>query len=472
MGFDQQLNVCPDVWLKIFSYLKLRDISRFRLVCKLWNQLIIDHVLKPRKQLIICLIHYSINNFFRKEHISDCYYVSNYRQLMPSMEHHQELLQSLKVFNFLIGNWFLEIPFQRLHSITFVDCTFTECFTGITLQLKDLTKLEIMKCEISDEHIKIIANNLSQLEHLNVSFNNNLSGANFGTLPITIRSLNISYCMHLNDFKLCYSFQELLTKGAKLEAIRLKPYPAFANTNCLPNTSFFVLTTLKHLRILKLNCMADINMIHGSVPEIVEVEHLTIFGRRSSNESAPMLLAGRPNDGDQFIRWLFSVPFPNLRYLNLVSFSPHYTTDESILYCLRSCPNLVRLKLNNLPFLTSKSLDFIAELTELRYLKFCNIDLSDQIVIRILKQCHELQHLIIQFADHGTVKPYNLTEAIIHECIYLCDKFPDRQLKVVISKSLLPTDKLFTIPKNLKLEISRSRFLIRKHVIYVDEPIQ
>lgn len=382
--------------------------------------------------------------------------------MLPLKNH--EGLHSLKVFNFLVGQWFLAFNFEKLTSVSFIDCTFTIGTNCLADHLKNLTRLEIINSEITDEHIRIIGLNMKHLEHLNVSFNNQVTGAHLNCLSESIKSLNLSHCLRLNDYKLCYSLQELITKSAHLETLNLKP---LCTVNNLPFTSFFVVTTLENLKVLKLNCIPDLTLIENSTPVVETLEKLTLFGRHEANSDKYPLAC------DHFLRWLFSAnKLESLRHLNLVEFSKKSTTDEGIIQCLYSCPGITHLKLNSLPFLTGKSLQYITQLKELKYLKFVNIDLSDKIVVAILKKCKHLRTLIIDFLDNGSAKPYNLSECVIHEAIRLCDAYPERCIQIRISKSLLPTHKLFTVPKNLTLEIIRSRFAVRERAIYVDEPIQ
>lgn len=419
--------------------------------------------------------------------ISDCYYVRNYRQLCLPLSTNHAGLQHLKVLNFLIGQWMLATEFTKLRAGTFIDCTFTVTFASLCEHLRTVTRLEVINCDLLDGDLRTIGQTIGDhLVHLNVSFNGQLTGGHLDALGPSLRSLNLGHCLRLDDFKLCYGLQALLYKGVRFEALNLKP---LSPSGALHLTTAFVVSSLTHLQELKLNpnylllrqqgAMED---AQRSLPVIsATMRKLTLLGRcelpdRTAEAANNLNNNSRqqqqtPLPGDRYLKSFFATPFEHLTYLSLTDWSPKWTSDEGLAAVLYTCPNLVHLKLHSLSFATARSLDAIPEMTALRTVKFVDVNLTDRFVVRLLGGCRQLRTLVIDFLDGGQAKPYNLSEAVIHEAVSLCNKSPNRRLNVRISKSLLPTHKLFTIPGNFSLEILRSRFHVRSAAIYVDEPV-
>lgn len=425
--------------------------------------------------------------------ISDCYYVRNYRQLSLPLAANHAGLQHLKVLNFLVGQWMLAMEFAKLTAATFIDCTFTVTVASLGEHLRTVTRLEVINCDLLDGDLRTIGQTIGDhLVHLNVSFNGQLTGVHLDALGPTLKSLNLGHCLRLCDFKLCYGLQALLYKGVCLESLNLKP---LSPSGALHLTTAFVVSSLTHLQELKLNPnylllrqqqqQEEQRLEVASSPTPVmatTMRKLTLLGRcelperaanqnNNSRQNQQQQQQQTPLPGDRYLKSFFASRFEHLTYLSLTEWSPKWTSDEGLAAVFYACPNLVRLKLHSLPFATARSLDAIPEMTSLRTVKFVDVSLTDRFVVRLLGSCHQLRTLSIDFLDGGQAKPYNLSEAVIHEAVALCNKSPNRRLNVRISKSLLPTHKLFTIPGNLSLEILRSRFHVRSAAIYVDEPL-
>ena len=437
---------------------------------------------QPRKELTVCLAPYSTSKFFRREAIADCYYVRHYRQIVQPLAANHAGLQQLKMLNFLVGQWWLTTEFswcqqpqqKQLKSATFIDCTFTVTLASVADHLRGVTRLELINCDLLDADIRTIGETIGSgvLEHLNVSFNGQLTGAHIEALGTPLRSLNLGHCHRLDDFRLCYGLQALLYKGVHLEVLNLKPL----NPNgALHLVTSFVVGSLDHLQELKLNpnfhlfaaeqrnvvaagqppSSASSSSSSSSVPGLAAtMRKLTLLGRCEPppapvNGNDRRRQAGPALSADHYLRWFFtgkasassSSPsfsatpaFAQLQYLSLTDWPEKWTSDEGLAAVFSACPNLLHLKLVGLPFATDRSLDLLPRLmTRLRTVKFVDVSLSDRLVVTLLERCSALRTLVIDFPDGGQAQPYHLSEAVIHEAVALCSRCPARRLTVRIS---------------------------------------
>ncbi|OTF69961.1 hypothetical protein BLA29_006227, partial [Euroglyphus maynei] len=369
--------------MEIFQYFSLHEIFALRRVCRYWYDLINKNLLRNRKELIICLVSYSTNKYFKREDIHECYYVKNYVKLIPLAPYHENL-QILKVFNFMIDDWFQRdflVHIKRLRSLTIAECTLSTLTFFNSLQF--LTRLELINLDINDEIVRQIAEHLKQLEHLNLSKNSMITGKYMDHLPVTMKALILTFCS-LNIQNLYKCIECLSKNGGHLEVLNLKynyicedyPYPN-------PNNSFA--EHLQHLREIKFSTKHIVN--DETLENLEKLVIFEMFGR--GNE---------PLVSDTFFQSFFRVPFRRLRKLHLTSLTSKIS-DEIFANCLSMCENIESLKLISLNTLTKQSLRLISHLKSLRFLKLDNIRLDNELAMEIIRQCTNLQTFIIEFND-------------------------------------------------------------------------
>ncbi|KAH9412470.1 hypothetical protein DERP_006431 [Dermatophagoides pteronyssinus] len=445
-----------DMLMEIFHYFSLRDIFPMRRVCRYWYELINKNLLKNRKELIICLVSYSTNKYFKREDIHECYYVKNFIKLIPLAPYHENL-QILKVFNFMIGDWFQTnflIHIKQLRSLTIAECTLST--TSFFRSLKYLTKLELINMGIDDEIVRQITFYLPQLEYLNLSKNSLISGKYMDRLPVTMKVLILTFCS-LDIHNLYECIESLSKKGCQLEVLNLKyNYIGEEYDNTFSKY-------LKHLKEIKFSTK---HIVKDSTNETFEnLEKLVIFE-----------MFGRGNEplvSDSFFQSFFCVPFIRLKKLHLTSLTSKIS-DEIFAHCLTMCENIESLKLISICTLTNQSLRLISNLKLLKFLKLDKIQIDTDTAMKIIQQCSNLHTIIIDFNDTNNGGPSNsafgLNERFIFDCIEFFQQHSERKLNIHIFRSLMPINhkQLTCIPNNLNIQILKSKYILHGPPMYDD----
>lgn len=441
-----------DVLMEIFHHFSLHEIFPMRRVCRYWFDLINKNVLKNRKELIICLVSYSTNKYFRRKDIRECYYVVNYKKLLPVIPYHENL-QILKVFNFMIGNWFLTdfiVHIKQLRSLTMAECTFSKLSLSSFFQpLQNLTKLILINMGIGDEFVRQITQYLRQLEYLNLSNNSSISGKYMDHLPSTMKVLILLFCT-LDIHNLYNCIENLSKNGCQLEVLNLK-YNSIGGEEC--DYSFG--EHIHHLREIKISTKHIVK--HFTNETLERLEKLVIHEMFERGDG--------PIVSDLFFQSFFRIPFIRLKNLHLTSL-PSKIGDEMFAQCLSMCQNIESLKLIALSTLTNQSLRLISELKSLRFLKFDNIRIDNDTVMKIIKQCTNLHTFVIDFKEKSgdfVGKSYDLNERFIFDCIEYFQHHSERKMNIRIMRSLMPINhnkQLTCIPDNLNIQILKSKYVL------------
>lgn len=234
------------VWTKIFHYLSQADLARCLAVCKCWNRWCINSALWRKIDLSRKrIVQTHLLGIVRRQPVS-----LNLSAVIMTQKQILWLLERLPMLKTLImskcswatlsGLCMSACPLLHNLDISWATGLSDKCFEDLVMppvdrkpavnnisRLHRLKSLNVSGSEVTDMSMGLLAEHLTQLEHLNISYCARITDQGLQLLantdsPVvkTLKSLNVSGCRQLTD--------------ASLEAVRnLAHLVEFETVNCI-----------------------------------------------------------------------------------------------------------------------------------------------------------------------------------------------------------------------------------------------
>ncbi|XP_068151434.1 S-phase kinase-associated protein 2-like [Drosophila tropicalis] len=367
------LKIPDDCLLMIIDFLPLADQLFFQRVCQRFRSI---YQLATRCK-------YKTVDYQMFENRSHWYIREFFHILGPNVQHLNGSLRQRSIFKGPLlkcfGGNLINLKSLNLSGAKLTKDNLTKIFSSTN----KLEELMLDHCRLADESL-LALKDLKNLKTLNLAFNNSLSGLNLEKLPISIESLNLSFCFKIQPdpiIQMC----ESLTKLLNLSIAGVDPKTNdrnFYNNLVKPNRclSLQVLSISTYDQCEDIAELPNLKKIHiaNEMPEIFIntglFDQLAIFKSQQLEElkiddanriNKQMLLQIAKLTGLKTL-WLYNVTdvdddvveaFTNLKKLERINFDRGYFSDYNILRLVLECPKLKELDLRFSPNITRKLVD-------------------------------------------------------------------------------------------------------------------
>ncbi|KAF7493403.1 hypothetical protein SSS_01818 [Sarcoptes scabiei] len=423
-----------EILILILKSLPSSAIYSSRMVCKDWNDLIVQNILKNQKTLILTggdinikIVSHQYDSVKLESFIS-------LRKIYSEAEH-------LYLKNFYRPTSCIKVfsDSSKLRKLTLEKCFHfnTRSLSKINKPLAYITHLSLnVEPKITDGNVHSIASSFKHLEFFTIK-NCSVVGFTLQFLEPKIKSIAL-----INDDKkleksFVNSMLKLHEKGMRLQELNLE--------STLLNIDLRITSVLSGLKFLR---FSDFNFLEAALESdiaqsLVTIEYVEEYSLCQYTTLPIMTLLSE----------FFDAKFPNLKNLRIELRTTQGITNNVVQKIARNCQNLVKLILNNIEVLRDSTFFMISEMKNLKNLSLCYINMGKDRswgLFNIIKNCSNLGFLQIRSKSYRPC----LKEKFIYDCFEYFDKNPQRKMEMKLISTFLPSHKNFTIiPKNLNLQI-------------------